>query len=597
MASARRFVRSMVFLVTTGFRSCPGWVVFTAALQLLGGFSFAFFPYGLRLLTDGIVAHDKGELVVAAVLAGGLFIVAWITGFLGTTASFQVAGRSDLYITTRIAELVNDNPGLEHFERPDYLRELDLLNQNRLLLSGAPQQLLNMLVLAVRMGLILFLLATVDRLFLLLPIAALAPIIGDTLSVRYRQRCDDELAEPTRLANELFAIAATAGPAKELRVFGLKGEISRRHHELSSEVVSKTSRAGLLAAILGGAGWLIFGASFVAIISQVIVGVVHGNTTSGQLVMVFVFAANIQLQLGQVTSGAGTLVRARKIAERFLWLEDYTASVTSFRGVGRVPDRIKSGITLKDVTFTYPGTNNPVLRDVSLQLPAGTAVAVVGENGAGKTTLAKLLTRMYEPTSGDIFLDDIALAHFDVDEWRANVATTFQDFVRYEFRAGTTVGVGDLPNMDNDDAVALALTRAGASDVVPKLADGLDTPLGRSFPDGRDLSGGEWQKMALGRGRMRADPLLLILDEPTASLDAPTEHALFKRYVDAARDAARRRGTVTVLVSHRFSTVRMADLIIVLDQGRATEIGTHEQLITSGGIYAELFALQQRPYL
>jgi ATP-binding cassette subfamily B protein len=249
------------------------------------------------------------------------------------------------------------------------------------------------------------------------------------------------------------------------------------------------------------------------------------------------------------------------------------------------------------VTFTYPRTDTPVLRDVSLHLPAGTAVAIVGENGAGKTTLAKLLTRMYEPTSGDIFLDDIALAHFDIDEWRANVAATFQDFARYEFRAGTTVGVGDLPNMDDDHAVTLALTRAGANDVVPKLADGLDTPLGRSFPDGRDLSGGEWQKIALGRGRMRADPLLLILDEPTASLDAPTEYALFERYVAAARDAARRRGTVTVLVSHRFSTVRMADLIIVLDQGRTAEVGPHEQLIASGGIYAELFALQQRPYL
>jgi ATP-binding cassette subfamily B protein len=203
---------------------------------------------------------------------------------------------------------------------------------------------------------------------------------------------------------------------------------------------------------------------------------------------------------------------------------------------------------------------------------------------------------MYEPDSGTITVDGVALADIEVSGWRARTAATFQDFARYELRTGHVVGVGDLPHLDDDEAVHAALERAGASHLVATLDDGLDTLLGRSFDGGRELSGGQWQNLALARGRMRQDPLLLILDEPTASLDAPTEHALFERYLAATSEVRRRTGAITIIVSHRFSTVRKADLILVLDEGHIIEQGSHDELIAAQGFYAELFSLQASGY-
>ena len=236
-----------------------------------------------------------------------------------------------------------------------------------------------------------------------------------------------------------------------------------------------------------------------------------------------------------------------------------------------------------------------MLRDVSLELPAGGVVALVGENGAGKTTLVKLLSRFYEPDTGRIAADGIDLRRFQVDEWRPRLSTGFQDFSRFEFVARETVGVGNLPAIEEVPAVEAALGRAGADDVPGTLPAGLETQLGRDWEGGVDLSGGEWQKLALGRAFMRLDPLLVILDEPTAAIDAQTEHALFERIAaEARRDE--RRGTVTILVSHRFSTVRMADHIVVLDKGRILEQGSHDKLMRNEQLYAELFRLQSRAY-
>ena len=248
------------------------------------------------------------------------------------------------------------------------------------------------------------------------------------------------------------------------------------------------------------------------------------------------------------------------------------------------------------MTFTYPGTDRTVLQDVSLLLPAGSSVALVGENGAGKTTLVKLLTGMYRPTAGSIQLNEVSLDELDVESWRRRTTAAFQDFVRFELLIGESVGVGDLPRIGDEQAIRTALDRAHGTDALDSLPDGLGTPLGRSLANGRDLSGGQWQKVALGRAMMRDRPLLLVLDEPTASLDAPTEAALFERYVGASRRGAQRSGAVTLFVSHRFSTVRAADLIVVLHEGCVVEVGSHDDLIACGGRYAELFELQARAY-
>ena len=256
------------------------------------------------------------------------------------------------------------------------------------------------------------------------------------------------------------------------------------------------------------------------------------------------------------------------------------------------PRQLIEGIRLEHVSFAYPGTSRRVLDDVSLDLKPGSVVAIVGENGAGKSTLVKLLCRMYQPDQGRILVDGVDLARIPAGNWRSCLAGAFQDFFRFEFRARHSVGVGDTPRMEDEPAVTTAVGRAGAEDVLRRLAAGLETQLGPTWPDGVDVSFGQWQKLALARGFMRDRPLLLVLDEPTAALDAETEHALFERYAAAARGD----GRITILVSHRFSTVRMADRIVVLDGARVTETGTHEELMARRGQYAELYGIQAAAY-
>jgi ATP-binding cassette subfamily B protein len=233
------------------------------------------------------------------------------------------------------------------------------------------------------------------------------------------------------------------------------------------------------------------------------------------------------------------------------------------------------------------------LADLDFEVRAGESLAIFGPNGAGKTTLVKLLAKLYEPTAGAIYIDGVPLARMPAAAWRERLAGAFQDFFRFELRARQSVGVGDVPRLDDDPAVTAAVERAGANDVVRQLAAGLDTQLGPTWPQGVEVSFGQWQKIALARGFMRDEPLLLVLDEPTAALDAETEHALFERYAAAARNG---NGRITLLVSHRFSTVRMANLIVVLDGARVVEVGTHDELVARKGQYADLYNIQAAAY-
>jgi ATP-binding cassette subfamily B protein len=320
---------------------------------------------------------------------------------------------------------------------------------------------------------------------------------------------------------------------------------------------------------------------------------------AAQVLLVLAAGARLSAYIGATVGEIGFLRGFWMDGSRRLaWLEDYAASVAAL-GDQPVPAEIKTGIRLEHVSFAYPGTSRLVLDDVSLTLPAGAVVAIVGENGAGKTTLVKLLAKMYEPSSGSILVDEAPLARMSASAWRERLAGAFQDFFRFEFRASHTIGLGDIPRLDDNFAVVAAIDRAGATDVIARLGAGLETQLGPTWPQGVDISFGQWQKLALARGFMRDQPLLLVLDEPTAALDAETEHALFERYAVAARGTPANQnssGRITVLVSHRFSTVRMADWIVVLDGARLVEMGTHDELMAKGGPYSELYGIQAAAY-
>jgi ATP-binding cassette subfamily B protein len=441
------------------------------------------------------------------------------------------------------------------------------------------------------------LLARLHPLLLLLPLTGVVSFLLGRKARAMQIEAYESTTEAERRRQHLFQMATSIGAAKEIRVFGLSADLLRRHHQLAAEINGRRDRAEWLGAVLQVLDGLIIAAAYVGAIALVWVRAVQGHGTPGDVVLAVGLTAGMADIIGTAVAYGTHFMQVARAADRYIWLEDYARHARSPRGArSPIPPVIRGGIDLQHVSFTYPGTDRPILDDVSLHLPPGSVVALVGENGAGKTTLVKLLTRLYEPTAGEITIDGVPLSALPLEEWRARISTAFQDFMRFELLARETVGVGDLRRMEDLAVVQGAMARAGAADVIGRLPHGLETQLGRAWEDGVELSGGQWQKLALGRAMMRQAPLILILDEPTASLDAQTEHQLFERYAAAARTWGEDAGTITLLISHRFSTVRMADLILVMDGGRIAEMGNHHELMDGGGLYAELYELQARAY-
>jgi ATP-binding cassette subfamily B protein len=439
----------------------------------------------------------------------------------------------------------------------------------------------------------LALLASIHPALVLLAVFAIPTVWTSTWRPEVERSAQECGAQANRLARHLFTVATTASPGKEVRLSRIGDRLIAERRAAWERWYLPVAAARWASARWHTLAWAVFGLAYVAAVVFVSSGL---KAPASQVILVLAAGARLSAYIGETVGEIGFL-RGFWMdgARRLAWLEDYAARVAT-SGDMAVPEVLRNGIRLDHVSFAYPGTSRVVLDDVCLTFPAGAVVAIVGENGAGKTTLVKLLSKMYEPTSGAIFLDDTLLARVPADKWRARLAGAFQDFFRFEFQARHTVGLGDVPRLDNELAVAGAVDRAGAGDVVTRLASGLDTQLGPTWPGGVELSFGQWQKLSLARGFMRDQPLLLILDEPTAALDAETEHALFERYADAARDAGASDGRITILVSHRFSTVRMADLIVVLDGARLVEFGTHDELMAKNGQYAELYGIQAAAY-
>jgi ATP-binding cassette subfamily B protein len=315
-----------------------------------------------------------------------------------------------------------------------------------------------------------------------------------------------------------------------------------------------------------------------------------------RLTLALLLVGRLQGTSSEMRSVIGQVASMSRTAGRFLWLLDAERELhRRYTGIEQPPAVLRDGITLSALTYRYPNATALAVDSISLDLPAGSVIALVGENGAGKSTLVNLLTGLLPATGGTMRIDGRDSRQFDLTAWRRQLAGAFQDHVRYEFTIRDAVGIGDIPARTDDSRVREAMRAGAAEAVLDSVPRGLSTQLGATWQDGVDLSGGQWQRITIARGMMRRSPILRVLDEPTAALDAATEHELFDRYTAAAR-VGRSSGTVTVLVTHRFSTVSAADLVVVLDRGRVVEQGSHGELMARRGYYAELYELQARGY-
>ncbi len=538
-------------------------------------------------------------MIAAAVALGAAATATWFLRMISTRVQRRFRDQVTIALETHVARLQASVATIEHHERPHYLNRLGVLRDQVFVLDHMYMSLFSTCGWILRLVVTVLLLMSIHPALALLAAFALPTVFASTWRPGVERTVEEQVAPFSRLARHLFATATTAPPGKEVRVTGIGDRLVADRRAAWEQWYGPVAAARWGSALWHTLGWTVFGLGFVA---AVLFATLVIHATPGNVLLVLAAGSRLSAYIGATVGEIGFL---RGIwldgSRRLAWLEDYAAALIEHSD-GPVPQRLVQGIRFENVSFAYPGTERRVLEDVNLDLPAGSVVAVVGENGAGKTTLVKLLCRLYQPTTGRILVDGHELARMNVDEWRSRLAGAFQDFFRFEFPARHAVGVGDLPRLDNEPAVAAAVDRAGADDVVARLTSGLATQLGPTWPGGVEVSFGQWQKLALARGFMRDHPLLLVLDEPTAALDAETEHALFERYAAAARNgksngaSATDHGRITILVSHRFSTVRMADLIVVLDGSRVVEVGAHEDLLARGGQYAELYGIQAAAY-
>ncbi len=596
LESRRRYARLARILFFDGFRAAPSWMALVTVLLVLGSVAGTCYPLGYRLLVDGALAGDAAKTAEGVAVVALLLGLGWVLTAIGSTEAMALSDRIAVYRTSRLIELISGVPGLEHLERPDYLAEVEQLNAGRRQLATAPRQILSNVSSAARIIALLVLLGSVSPWLLLLPVTAVPPLIADRAAKKITKRSEDEMSAQRRLAGMIFELSSNAAAAGELRSYGLSGHLSGLHARLAESLDRRAGAEARRVLAVQSAGWLLYAAGLMGAIAFVVVRASYGELSLGTVLMTVSLIRRSRAQLASAASGSGALVSTLATADRLLWLEDHHAASMTAAGTLPAPARLSSGITVRDLSFAYQGSERTALTHLSLFLPAGATVAVVGENGSGKTTLVKLLLGMYQPASGAIVVDDVPLAAISPRAWRDRCTAAFQDFSRLNLPAVESVGVADLPEAKSEPLALAALHRAGASNLVPQLPSGLATYVGGPYTDGHNLSGGQWQKLALGRAMRSPDPLLVVLDEPTAALDAHAEHALFTRYADAAASMSARSGTITLLVSHRFNTVRMADVIVYLEAGHAIEVGGHDELMAAAGRYAELFSLQADAY-
>jgi len=583
---------SMWRLCLLGFRFEPALMGVAFMLSLVAAVPDALLAIWFKLLGEGLLEHQSGVLRFAVSALAVSAVATWLLSTVSTRIQRRFRDKVTIALESHVARLQAGIATIAHQERPEYLDRLSVLREETYTLDHMYMSVFSTVGWLLRLAITVVLLGTVNPVLVTLVLFAIPTVAATSWRPAVERTAQERGAQSTRLAAHLYALTTTASPGKELRVLGIGQALADRRRAAWEHWYGPVAAARSRSAAWYAGGWAVFALGYVGAIALVATG---PHASAAGAILVLTAGARLSAYLNATVSEIGFL-RGTWMdgAQRLAWLEDYASAAVQHADLP-APDAITEGIRLEHVTFRYPGAMRPALDDVSLLLPAGSVVAIVGENGAGKSTLVKLLAKLYSPTGGRVLIDGTDLARIDSARWRERLAGAFQDFFRFEFQAGQTIGIGDLPRLDVAPALVTAAERAGARDLVEGLPAGLRTQLGPSWADGVDVSYGQWQKLALARGFMRDEPLLVALDEPTAALDAETEHQLFERYAATAREA-RKNGSVTILVSHRFSTVRMADLIVVLDGARVAEVGSHEDLLARGGRYADLYRIQAAGY-
>ncbi|MBS2552409.1 ABC transporter ATP-binding protein/permease [Catenulispora sp. NL8] len=546
---------------------------------------------GMQSMLDGVLTHSLAKVwpgVVETAVSGAFMVAGRRVVAVQQTIVGQTVGT---HLDRKILNLCATLPGTAHVDDPAALYRVEQvrgLGVRAMILSVQAVTIMRALVWLV---FAVIMLGTVHPLLALLPAAALPSLVLVRSSARSLAEARQQSAEHHRAAQHLLVEFLTPASAKELRggrSGGYLREIARQRRESAVAQMARAQRRVMIGTLVGAVALTV--SCTAALLFAAHLAASHA-ASPGSVLLVLTIGGQLRAQCADVFDSLRMSARGLEMIGHYRWLAALHRESAS-KGGSPVPTTLTTGIELRDVVFRY-GSAEPTLEGIDLLLPAGATVALVGLHGSGKSTLVKLLLGMVQPTSGRITVDGVPLDDFRREQWCARTTAAFQDFSRFPLLAGEDVGVGDLSRLtDIDDAAR----RGGAEAVFNSLPHGRHTRLGTAFGDGVGLSGGQWQKIAASRAFMRTDPLLAVLDEPTAALDADSERQVYHQYNEAARTWRTASGGITVLVSHRFATVRAADLIVVLANGHIVETGSHRQLMARNGRYAELYRLQEAAY-